>query len=736
MSARTWALSEDLTTAWVVVVVAVGVLSLAVLSWELGRLDRRRGWVAIIGMLATLTLGGAVLRPVSIETHGSVVGARVVVLVDGSRRLLLPLAGETSRRDAALEAVAALREHFDSARLTLLEFGDDRLEPFTAAAETGAARSPRMLDSDLVTAIRHLGDQSVERPQAIVVVSDGRLTRPGEDLEGEPLSTILGGLDVPIHTVAITHETPADSSILRVDTAGAVVAHQPFELRVEVACVGGLRCGTIPVRVRELRLGADPVELASGRAEPTSEPVEVALSIALERAGARVLEVALDPPHGDTISDNNRRYIAFDVARDRIRLLHVAGRPSYDARALRMWLKGDESVDLVAFFILRSDFDDTQADESELALIPFPVDELFTQHLPSFDAVILQDIDAVTSKLARHLSTLARYVETGGGLIMVGGPSAFSGGQYAGTELERVLPVTLPEARQYFDATDFVPRYSTAGRTTPILRALRDLLGDELPSLPGANLLGPARSQAMVLWEHPLLSAAKAPMPVLALGEAGDGRAIALAVDGTHRLGFGKLASDVGGRSYGAAWDGLLGWLMRDPRYEPARIRLAKPCIADEPMSLEVVSAPGMSGAVEVSVDQLGTAASDSRTVRAEGAKTGTVAVPIPPLGPGGYVARARVGASPPMRFEFACERAGGTFADVRPDVARLRRIAEATRGVAVGLDGVRGLPQPTNVRVAAERHVAPWLPAWIWSAAAATLLGLYWFARRRGGLT
>ena len=95
------------------------------------------------------------------------------------------------------------------------------------------------------------------------------------------------------------------------------------------------------------------------------------------------------------------------MTRDRLRLLHVAGRPTYDVRALRMWLKSDESIDLVAFFILRTDEDNTETtDDSELALIPFPVDELFTEHLPSFDAVILQDIDAVTYKLARHLPAL------------------------------------------------------------------------------------------------------------------------------------------------------------------------------------------------------------------------------------------------------------------------------------------------------------------------------------------
>src|SRR6185436_8909869 len=127
----------------------------------------------------------------------------------------------------------------------------------------------------------------------------------------------------------------------------------------------------------------------------------------------------------------------------------------------------------------------------------------------------------------------------------------------------------------------------------PVFAQLRSLLGEELPVMPGSNTLGPARPGGIVLWEHPRRTAGSARMPVLALGEAGDGRAIALGVDGTQALAFGELAASVGGRAYGALWDGLLGWLMRDPRYEAARIDLASECIAGEPLNLRLSRVPG-----------------------------------------------------------------------------------------------------------------------------------------------
>ena len=36
---------------------------------------------------------------------------------------------------------------------------------------------------------------------------------------------------------------------------------------------------------------------------------------------------------------------------------------------------------------------------------------------------------------------------------------------------------------------------------------------------------------------------------------------------------------------------------------------------------------------------------------------------------------------------------------------------------------------------IAAERHVTPVLPAWLWALGAAMMLGSHWLVRRRGGL-
>lgn len=732
MTSESWALSDDLSAPLVVLAAVLTLMAIGLLAVELRQRESGGPSIFVTGVASVLLLGIAVLRPVEISSRGSEVGPRVVVLVDQSRRLLLPN-GDGTRLDRARAAVEALSASLSEARLSVMGFGDGPPEPL--AVEDIAKRGRSLAaESDLVGAIASLAATPGERPQAVVVVSDGRLSRPSGAADARALKQSVGRLGVPVHTVKLEEQAPRDASIRAVRAAGAAVAHQPLALTVEVGC-HGLECDEIPVTVRELRRGVDPAELGSGTVSIDDDTGSIELEVTLERAGARVIEVSIDAPAGDTIPENDTRLMTFEVARERVRLLHLAGRPTYDVRALRMWLKSDESVDVVAFFILRGETDDPAATDRELALIEFPVDELFTTHLPSFDAVVLQDIDAIKYKLAKYLPRLARYVQAGGGLIMVGGPSSFAGGNYAGTPLDWVLPVEQSREGEAFDTARFEPVYTEAGRAAPVTRALRELYGEDLPRMAGTNILGPARPGAIVLWNHPSLRAGGDPMPVLALGEAGDGRAIALAVDGTHELAFGTFAAEVSGRGYGALWDGLLGWLMRDPRYESARIEIVGECVAGEPVTLRVTRLPGMEGEVELWLERLGARQSEPVVLQADEPGAGPVDITLDSPEAGGYSARVRVGAAPPTRRDFACDRGGAAWADSRPDPGRLEAIADATGGVSVTADAADSVPGPDSTRVAAERRVAPVLPPWAWTLAAASALGVHWVSRRRGGL-
>lgn len=742
---RTWALSGDLALPFIVLACVLSALSLGLLAFELYRGRKKPGalGIALSGALAVVALLAAVLRPVVISSRGTTVGSRVVVLLDGSRSM--DLAGDDgTRRKTGLAAASELAKRATDVRLGVMRFGDGA--PVPVSLPQGPADAPFRPSgrSDLGAALEALAQASDERPRALVVVTDGRLDRPGAEVAGAGARAAMGALDVPVHTVAVASEAPRDASVRAVRIAGAAVAHQPLALRVEVGCTGGLSCDEVPVTVRELHDAGEPRSLAQGTARVENGTGTIELSITLDRAGTRILEVSIGAPGGDEIPDNDTRYITTTVTRDRVRVLHVAGRPTYDVRALRMWLKSDASVDLVAFFILRTPDDDVNASQDELALIPFPVDELFSEHLSSFDAVVLQDFNARPYGLEKYLPTLARYVQAGGGLVMVGGPDAFVTGHYAGSALAEVLPVDLRLAPDDnpVDLATFVPRFTEVGRAAPVLSPLREMIGDVFPEMPGTNVVGEARRGTTVLLEHPVKKTRSgAAMPVLALGEKGNGRTIALTVDGSHKLLFSTFAAEsAAGRAHGAFWDALLGWLMKDPRFEPAVIDVPGGCIAGEPTTLVLRPLPGQRGEAKVQIARLGGARASVRTLTVPVPGDGQqVEIAAGALEAGGYSVSAEIGEGAEKgaaaRRDFACEKGGDEWADPRPDIERLKAIAEATGGTFVNAKDIDSLPLPAATEVAAERRVSAVLPPWAWTLMAAVLLGAHWILRRRKGL-
>lgn len=752
---KTIAPSADLGTPGMVFAVAFGVITILLLLFELKK-TRSTGktpfFVSLTGIVATLALVGAVLRPVTIEAAGLSVGPRVVVLVDGSRSMLLPEGESSADRRSVRDAVTTeLAGRGGDVRYGFFSFGDGLPVPLSVEQLTGLGGKPRASRSDLTQALSAIATTADEPPAAIVVVSDGVLDRPSAAHASDPKLIGAETLSVPVHTVSTTSAAPRDASLRAVRLAGAAVAHQPFAVRIDVGCSGGLSCGKLPVFVRELADENPPQLLAQGEVDLAGagdESRSIELSLTLHRAGPRVIEVQVKSPTGDAVTANDRRYLTLDVARDRVRVLHIAGRPTYDVRAMRTWLKGDESVDVVAFFILRTPTDSVGASSSDLSLIPFPVDELFTTHLPSFDAVVLQDFNAATYGLTRHLDNLADYVKTGGGLIMVGGPDAFGPGMYAGTPVAAALPVKLDRvhAERGVDLGHFTPQLTPAGRVAPVLAPLRELIGETFPEMPGTNVVGAPNPGATVLLTHPTLGDGE-PMPVLALGEFGTGRTIALTVDGTHKLLYGTFAAERAGRGYGALWDGLLGWLMRDPRFESTAIDLPKGCVAGEPSPLTIRPLPGHEGEADLSVMQLGTGKTVFEGSVAIAADGSTASVEMPALEPGGYAASVRLGPAdgesksdanltPATRRDFACEVGGDEWADSRPDPRRLEAIAKATGGVFVGPKDLDKIVFPESMLISTQRKSAPLMPAWIWTTLGAVLLGAHWVVRRRSGLT
>jgi hypothetical protein len=766
--------AEDLSRAAVVAAIALGVLSVVLLVFEVvgrreSRSSSRRVATAASGFFAIAAILCAILRPQRTRSREVSLAPRVVVLLDRSRSMTLSATDDPNgppRMDLAEQAVSTLRQRLGG-RVDVLAFGGPSPPRVETQNDPNAQPEPLLeradgSSSDLASAIRAVTEKHEDPPSSIVVVSDGRV----ELGDRAALDVLLTG-GPRVDAVAVGEGQIPDAAIRSVHLTGAAVAHQPLPMRIEIGCVA-LSCGDLTVTVRELREpetagGNDNGEiLATGTATIRDGTATIELPVTLERAGTRALEVSLIAPKGDAIPDNDRRLLTIDVARERVRVLHIAGRPTFDVRALRTWLKADAAMDVVSFFILRTPGDDVVAPDEELALIPFPVRELFTEYLPTFDAIVFQDFDAEPYGLTPHLPAIARYVEHGGGLVHIGGPNAFSAGGYAGSPLARVTPVEIPhiaEGEQAADSNTFVPVRTAAGRAAPILAELETLLaGDDLPELAGTSILGDLRAGGVALWTHPKRKTPTGqPMPVLAIADVGDGRSIALGVDSTRRLAFSAAAAKNGGRGYDALFRGLLGWLMRDPRYEPVRGRLVQhegrpPCMAGSKAALRIEASPVIGPA------RLRATLSPLAAPRARPGESLELAIDAPldgappilvPLGlapEGAFALRMSIGARGAVVEEVTpsalatrtlsvCERGGEEWADPRPDRAKLEELAKKTGGAVFVPSEAASVPPPKAANVALERTVRPLLPSWAWATLAAVLTGLHWFVRRRGGL-
>jgi hypothetical protein len=229
-------------------------------------------------------------------------------------------------------------------------------------------------------------------------------------------------------------------------------------------------------------------------------------------------------------------------------------------------------------------------------------------------------------------------------------------------------------------------------------------------------------------------------MPVLAIGDEGDGRTIALGVDGTWELQFSELGARTAGRGHGALWSGLLGWLMRDPRFEPAQLDVVGGCTAGLPSTLRARLPPDIGAAASSTVRLEITRIDGQRApLRLEAARprdAEPIDLPLPPLETGAYSARLSAADGSTTRHDFACEAGGDEWADTRPDPKRLEALAAATGGAFATAAEVASLRLPKPTTVSAERHVTPVAPPWVWTLSAAALLGLHWIARRRNGLS
>ena len=232
----------------------------------------------------------------------------------------------------------------------------------------------------------------------VVVISDGLIESP--DAFKSPLASSNANTSpaIPIHTMIFEAAPKADTSVQHVDTAEFSFVRTVTRIDVELGQKGLSKDTALPLELYEngKLIRKKTVTLSPG-ASTTTDFFEVTPP----HHGTFLYEIRLGHLKDERTLKNNSHVFSIKAIRDKIRILHVAGRPSWDVRSFRGMLKQNSNVDLVSFFILRTPNDMKLAPDNELSLIPFPTRELFEEELQSFDVIILQNFDFIPYNMYR-----------------------------------------------------------------------------------------------------------------------------------------------------------------------------------------------------------------------------------------------------------------------------------------------------------------------------------------------
>jgi uncharacterized membrane protein len=328
--------------------------------------------------------------------------------------------------------------------------------------------------------------------------------------------------------------------------------------RVSIPVVLGQKGFTGNEVTVDLRQGLQVLESQTIRLTESMQTVN--LSYFPDRMGEEILEMQVRPLEGELSSLNNRVSFSLRTVRDKIQILHISGKPSPDLVAWRNFLTKQPDVDLVSFYILRSIEDDPQARGPELSLIPFPYDELFTTELPKFDLVVLQNFDFNLYFQPFYLSNLARYVQEGSGLLMIGGDQSFQ--SYSETPLVDMFPFEFGPQQGAFQVGDFKAKVSDSH---PMVTGLEDAV---------FPYVWTGRHEVDVREGSETLIRYEDGRPFLSLSNPGEGRIVALNTDESWRLQM-EAPKDLP-FAFGALARRILQYLTFDPEMEPLQIQSGK----------------------------------------------------------------------------------------------------------------------------------------------------------------
>jgi hypothetical protein len=516
---------DPLLPVWLLVV--LGILALLALAPALFRRARGVLWRLAGFAVILLWLSGPRLVQETRETLpdvGLLVVDQTASMQIGDRARLANAAA------ASIQAQAAKLRDLELRTITVPEHGDAGNRLF-GAVDQALADIPR------------------SRFAGTIAITDGQIHDiPTTPPDGAPLNVLIPARGEETDRRLRIIEAPGYGLVGKSVTLRVVVE----DLGVTHSLLGGPGSAHLTIR----RDGQPPTveSVPVGREESIRVPIT--------RAGPTVVELSAEPLPGEVSTLNNRAVVEINGVRDRLRVLLISGEPHPGERTWRRLLKADPSVDLVHFTILRPPEKDDLTPLNELALIAFPVRELFVDKLNEFDLIILDRFQNRGLLPLAYIANIARYIRNGGALLFSAGPEFSGTTSLAATPLGSVLPAA-PASRDAVVDEAFRPLVTALGARQPVTE---DLPGANTPGQPGSQptwgswyrRIEPTDVHGEVLMQAPDGA------PLLILDRIGKGRSALLLSDQIWLWSRGHQ----GGGPQAELLRRIAHWLMQEPELE------------------------------------------------------------------------------------------------------------------------------------------------------------------------
>jgi len=403
-----------------------------------------------------------------------------------------------------------------------------------------------------------LGSSTANEIGGVLLFTDGINTGPMN------VPAALARLGPPFYAIGVgsnlrEQENYRDIMIERVEARREVPVKTGSPIEVFVEAVG------YPDRVAEVVLKEDGIEVAREKVvlDNAVGTQKVQLQYAPQNKGDFELTLSIPPDASERIVENNEARVPVFVHDPKIRLLYIEGHVRNEYRELRRVLQLDPNIEALCLlrvaqgrFMMQGNIPDV-----ELAGLPKTYEDM-----NPFKVIILGSIDK-DFFAGSQLEDMRRFVEEGGGLMMIGGKSSFGPGGYGGTPIEEVLPVICGGRNAGQELDKFPLTLTASGRAHPIFAGLSEFFiqsasgaSMQLPALLGCVRVEEAKPAAEVLAVNPRRKSRNRPLVAVAAGRYGNGRSVAATIDSTH-LWYRPMRGMKKESPYVRYWGQTVRWL-------------------------------------------------------------------------------------------------------------------------------------------------------------------------------